>query len=83
MTHSYSATRFKTDPRRRRRRYFFFIKASPQRGDLRFSGPPPGQGTGGGVRTCDRQRVPCTSQGEFATYCPTDVQEEEEEDCAS
>ncbi|GFO45033.1 hypothetical protein PoB_007153800 [Plakobranchus ocellatus] len=29
-------------------------EASPQQGDLRLSGPPSGQGAGGGARTCDR-----------------------------
>ncbi|GFO15834.1 nuclear receptor subfamily 2 group e member 1-like [Plakobranchus ocellatus] len=36
---------------------FLLILPSPQQGDLRLSGPPPGQGAGGGVRTRDR-RVP-------------------------
>ncbi|GFO09528.1 hypothetical protein PoB_003603300 [Plakobranchus ocellatus] len=31
--------------------------ASPEQGDLRFSGPPSGQGAGGGAQICDR-RVP-------------------------
>ncbi|GFN87591.1 hypothetical protein PoB_001409700, partial [Plakobranchus ocellatus] len=34
--------------------WFLYI-ASPQQGDLRFTGPPSGQGAGGGVRTRDRQ----------------------------
>ncbi|GFN95229.1 hypothetical protein PoB_002173500 [Plakobranchus ocellatus] len=33
------------------------LRASPQQGDLRLSGPPSGQGAGGGARTRDR-RVP-------------------------
>ncbi|GFN82300.1 hypothetical protein PoB_000880600 [Plakobranchus ocellatus] len=32
-------------------------RASPQQGDLRLSGSPPGQGTGSKARTCDR-RIP-------------------------
>ncbi|GFO43284.1 hypothetical protein PoB_006978900 [Plakobranchus ocellatus] len=36
--------------------WFLYI-ASPQQGDLRLSGPPSGQGAGGGARTRDR-RVP-------------------------
>ncbi|GFN84609.1 hypothetical protein PoB_001111500 [Plakobranchus ocellatus] len=32
-------------------------EASPQQGDLRLSGPPTGQGAGGGAQTYDR-RVP-------------------------
>ncbi|GFO29141.1 hypothetical protein PoB_005564600 [Plakobranchus ocellatus] len=35
----------------------FLYIASPQQGDLRLSGPPSGQGAGGGARTRDR-RVP-------------------------
>ncbi|GFO22614.1 hypothetical protein PoB_004911900 [Plakobranchus ocellatus] len=35
----------------------FLMVSSPQQGDLWLSGPPSGQGTGGGVRTHDR-RVP-------------------------
>ncbi|GFO18191.1 hypothetical protein PoB_004469600 [Plakobranchus ocellatus] len=30
-------------------------RTSPQQGDLRHSGPPLGQGTGGGARTRDRR----------------------------
>ncbi|GFO06094.1 hypothetical protein PoB_003259900 [Plakobranchus ocellatus] len=36
---------------------FVFYIASPQQGDVRLSGPPSGQGAGGGARTYDR-RVP-------------------------
>ncbi|GFO37238.1 hypothetical protein PoB_006374300 [Plakobranchus ocellatus] len=35
----------------------FLYIASPQQGDLKLSGPPSGQGAGGGDRTRDR-RVP-------------------------
>ncbi|GFO35076.1 hypothetical protein PoB_006158100 [Plakobranchus ocellatus] len=34
--------------------WFLYI-ASPQQGDLRLSGPPSGQGAGGGARTRDRR----------------------------
>ncbi|GFO48121.1 hypothetical protein PoB_007462600 [Plakobranchus ocellatus] len=37
--------------------FWFLFIASPQQGDLRLSGPPSGQGAGGGARTRDR-RVP-------------------------
>ncbi|GFO44507.1 hypothetical protein PoB_007101200 [Plakobranchus ocellatus] len=45
-------------PRRRRRRLFLWYVASPQQGDLRLSGPPSGQGAGGGARTRDRRVRP-------------------------
>ncbi|GFO19201.1 hypothetical protein PoB_004570600 [Plakobranchus ocellatus] len=31
------------------------VAASPQQGDLKLSGPPPGQGASGGARTRDRR----------------------------
>ncbi|GFO19675.1 hypothetical protein PoB_004618000 [Plakobranchus ocellatus] len=34
--------------------FWFLHRASPQRGDLRLSGPPSGQDAGGGARTRDR-----------------------------
>ncbi|GFO16920.1 hypothetical protein PoB_004342500 [Plakobranchus ocellatus] len=45
--------------------------ASPQQGDLRLSGPPSGQGAGGGARTRDR-RVPADFRADsLATVPPT------------
>ncbi|GFO18578.1 hypothetical protein PoB_004508300 [Plakobranchus ocellatus] len=45
--------------------------ASPQQGDLRHSGPPSGQGDGGGARTRDR-RVPAHLRADsLATGPPT------------
>ncbi|GFN97041.1 hypothetical protein PoB_002354700 [Plakobranchus ocellatus] len=38
-------------------RVWFLYTASPQQDDLRLSGPPSGQGVGGGAQTRDR-RVP-------------------------
>ncbi|GFO47000.1 hypothetical protein PoB_007350500 [Plakobranchus ocellatus] len=44
---------------------------SPQQGDLRFSGPPSGQGAGGGARTRNR-RVPSDLRADsLATVPPT------------
>ncbi|GFO06260.1 hypothetical protein PoB_003276500 [Plakobranchus ocellatus] len=44
---------------------------SPQLGDLRLSGPPSGQGAGGGARTRDR-RVPADLRADSpATVPPT------------
>ncbi|GFN89541.1 hypothetical protein PoB_001604700 [Plakobranchus ocellatus] len=44
---------------------------SPQQGDHRLSGPPSGQGAGGGARTCDR-RVPADLRADsLATVPPT------------
>ncbi|GFO36051.1 ankyrin repeat [Plakobranchus ocellatus] len=44
--------------------------ASPQQGDLRLSGPPPGQGAGSGARTRDR-RVPADFRADSqATVLP-------------
>ncbi|GFO50650.1 hypothetical protein PoB_007715500 [Plakobranchus ocellatus] len=43
----------------------------PQQGDLRLSGPPSGQGAGGGARTRDR-RVPADLRADsLATETPT------------
>ncbi|GFO34464.1 hypothetical protein PoB_006096900 [Plakobranchus ocellatus] len=43
----------------------------PQQGDLRLSGPPSGQGAGGGARTRDR-RVPADLRADsLATVPPT------------
>ncbi|GFO18061.1 hypothetical protein PoB_004456600 [Plakobranchus ocellatus] len=51
-------------------RGFSYI-ASPQQGDLRLSGPPSGQGAGGGARTRDR-RVPVDLRADsLATVPPT------------
>ncbi|GFO00862.1 hypothetical protein PoB_002736700 [Plakobranchus ocellatus] len=50
--------------------WFLYI-ASPQQGDLRLSGPPSGQGAGGGARTSDR-RVPADLRADsLATVPPT------------
>ncbi|GFO28272.1 hypothetical protein PoB_005477700 [Plakobranchus ocellatus] len=47
------------------------FEASPQQGDLRLSGPPSGQGAGGGTRTRDR-RVPADLRADsLATVPPT------------
>ncbi|GFN83382.1 hypothetical protein PoB_000988800 [Plakobranchus ocellatus] len=49
----------------------FLYIASPQQGDLRLSGPPSGQGAGGGARTRDR-RVPADLRADsLATVPPT------------
>ncbi|GFO11915.1 hypothetical protein PoB_003842000 [Plakobranchus ocellatus] len=49
----------------------FLYIASPQQGDLRLSGPPPGQGAGSGARTRDR-RVPADLRADSqATVLPT------------
>ncbi|GFN76575.1 hypothetical protein PoB_000308100 [Plakobranchus ocellatus] len=54
--------------------FFFFgflYIASPQQGDLRLSGPPSGQGAGGGARTRDR-KVPADLRADsLATVLPT------------
>ncbi|GFO19931.1 hypothetical protein PoB_004643600 [Plakobranchus ocellatus] len=46
-------------------------KASPQQGDLRLSGPPSGQGTGGGARTRDRRGPADLRTDSLATVPPT------------
>ncbi|GFN85246.1 MAM and LDL-receptor class a domain-containing protein 1-like [Plakobranchus ocellatus] len=47
--------------------------ASPKPGDLRLSGPPSGQGAGGGARTRDR-RVPADLRADsLATEAPTHI----------
>ncbi|GFN74799.1 hypothetical protein PoB_000130500 [Plakobranchus ocellatus] len=46
-----------------------FIFADPQQGDLRLSGPPFGQGTGGGARTRDR-RVPADLRADSLVTVP-------------
>ncbi|GFO15991.1 hypothetical protein PoB_004249600 [Plakobranchus ocellatus] len=52
-------------------RVWFLYKASPQQGDLRLSGPPSGQGAGGGARTRDR-KVPADLRADsLATVPPT------------
>ncbi|GFO38703.1 hypothetical protein PoB_006520800 [Plakobranchus ocellatus] len=52
-------------------RVWFLFTASPQQGDLRLSGPPSGQGAGGGARTRDR-RVPADLRADSpATVPPT------------
>ncbi|GFO48967.1 hypothetical protein PoB_007547200 [Plakobranchus ocellatus] len=50
------------------------IKLSPQQGDLRLSGPPSGQGDGGGARARDR-KVPADFRADsLATVPPTPLQ---------
>ncbi|GFO28430.1 hypothetical protein PoB_005493500 [Plakobranchus ocellatus] len=44
--------------------------ASPQQGDLRLSGPPTGQGAGGGARTRDR-RVPADLRADSLATVPS------------
>ncbi|GFO35319.1 hypothetical protein PoB_006182400 [Plakobranchus ocellatus] len=47
------------------------VNASPLQGDLRLSGPPSGQGAGGGARTYDR-KVPADLRADsLATVPPT------------
>ncbi|GFN78078.1 hypothetical protein PoB_000458400 [Plakobranchus ocellatus] len=51
--------------------WFILCIASPQQGDFRLSGPPSGQGAGGGARTRDR-RVPADLRADsLATVPPT------------
>ncbi|GFO18174.1 hypothetical protein PoB_004467900 [Plakobranchus ocellatus] len=45
--------------------------ARPQQGDLRLSGPPPGQGAGGGARTRDRMLPADLKADSLATVPPT------------
>ncbi|GFO19453.1 hypothetical protein PoB_004595800 [Plakobranchus ocellatus] len=53
------------------RRIGFLYTASPQQSDLRLSGPPSGQGAGGGARTRDRM-VPADLRADsLATVPPT------------
>ncbi|GFO43302.1 hypothetical protein PoB_006980700 [Plakobranchus ocellatus] len=47
----------------------FLCIASPEQDDLRLSGPPQGQGTGGGARTRDR-RVPADLRTDSLTSVP-------------
>ncbi|GFN86219.1 hypothetical protein PoB_001272500 [Plakobranchus ocellatus] len=47
----------------------FVCIASPQQGDLRLLGPPPGQGADGGARTCVR-RVPADLRADSPTTEP-------------
>ncbi|GFO49094.1 hypothetical protein PoB_007559900 [Plakobranchus ocellatus] len=55
-------------------RFGFLYIASPQQGDLRLSGPPSGQGAGGGARTRDR-RIPADLRADsLATVPPTSPQ---------
>ncbi|GFN82554.1 hypothetical protein PoB_000906000 [Plakobranchus ocellatus] len=49
----------------------FFYIASPQRGDLRLSGPPPGQGGGGGARIRVRRFPADLRVDSLATEPPT------------
>ncbi|GFN75712.1 hypothetical protein PoB_000221800 [Plakobranchus ocellatus] len=44
-------------------------RTSPQHGDLRFLGPPTGQGAGSGARTRDR-RIPADLRAESLTAVP-------------
>ncbi|GFO18574.1 hypothetical protein PoB_004507900 [Plakobranchus ocellatus] len=54
---------------------FFLCIANPQQGDPRLSGPPSGQGTGGGARTRDR-RIPAGLRADsLATVSPKSPQE--------
>ncbi|GFN78476.1 hypothetical protein PoB_000498200 [Plakobranchus ocellatus] len=47
------------------------LMESPQQGDLKLSGPPSGQGAGGGARTRDR-KVPADLRADsLATVPPT------------
>ncbi|GFO19808.1 hypothetical protein PoB_004631300 [Plakobranchus ocellatus] len=45
------------------------ITASPQQGDLKLSGPPSGQGAGGGARTRDR-RIPANPKADSLVTVP-------------
>ncbi|GFO18283.1 hypothetical protein PoB_004478800 [Plakobranchus ocellatus] len=45
--------------------------SSPQQGDLRLSGPPSGQGGGGGARTRYRKVLADLRAGSLATVSPT------------
>ncbi|GFN75592.1 hypothetical protein PoB_000209800 [Plakobranchus ocellatus] len=56
----------------------FFYIASPQQGDLRLSGPPSGQGAGGGARTRDRRVHADLRADSLATVPPTTLQTNEE-----
>ncbi|GFO40073.1 histone-lysine N-methyltransferase SETMAR [Plakobranchus ocellatus] len=51
---------------------WFLYTASLQQGDLRFSGTPSGQGSGGGARIRNR-RVPTDLRADFANHCTTDA----------
>ncbi|GFO21009.1 hypothetical protein PoB_004751400 [Plakobranchus ocellatus] len=48
---------------------FALAVTSPQQGDLRLSGPSPGQGAGGGARTRDR-RVPADLRADSLSTMP-------------
>ncbi|GFO08003.1 hypothetical protein PoB_003450800 [Plakobranchus ocellatus] len=52
--------------------------ASPQRGDLKLAGPPPGQGAGGGARTRYRKVPADLRAGSLATVPPTPIFRESE-----
>ncbi|GFN80120.1 hypothetical protein PoB_000662600 [Plakobranchus ocellatus] len=45
--------------------------ASPQQGDIRLSGPPSGQGAGGGARTSNRRVSEDLRMDSLATVPPT------------
>ncbi|GFO01116.1 hypothetical protein PoB_002762100 [Plakobranchus ocellatus] len=47
------------------------VLASPQQGDLRLSGPPSGQGAGGGARTSNRNVSADLRADSLATVPPT------------
>ncbi|GFO03620.1 hypothetical protein PoB_003012500 [Plakobranchus ocellatus] len=76
MYHSSMAHAFSTQPlclhiynkHNMRETDCFLYKASPQQGDLRLSGLPPGQGAGGGARTRDR-RVPADLRADSLATC--------------
>ncbi|GFN85922.1 hypothetical protein PoB_001242800 [Plakobranchus ocellatus] len=53
----------------------FLYIASAQQGDLRLSGPPSGQGAGGGTRTCNRRVTADLSADSLATVLPTPLHE--------
>ncbi|GFO29502.1 endonuclease-reverse transcriptase [Plakobranchus ocellatus] len=58
--------------------WFLYI-ANPQQGDLRLSGPPSGQGAGGGARTRDRRAPADLRTDSLATVPPTPLIIEEEQ----
>ncbi|GFO45431.1 hypothetical protein PoB_007193600 [Plakobranchus ocellatus] len=54
--------------------------ASPQQGDLRLSGPPSGQGAGGGAWNCDR-RVPADLRADSLATVPPSPRQPVLKDC--
>ncbi|GFO03469.1 cathepsin-l [Plakobranchus ocellatus] len=53
--------------------------ASPQQGDLKLSGPSPGQGAGGGARTRDR-KVPADLRADSLAIVPDKTYEDKAEE---